>query len=246
MRYLIITLAMIVTPYLVKAQEGINFGAKYGYQNTWMLNKEDSDEGTELDYAKTFGSTYGLSMGYHFNETSGLKMDLLISKQGQKYDHYKDSSIAYQSERSVDYIKIPLYFSFNSDADNTVMFSAELGFYYSILNGSEVMVEDENVENPMKYSLRSQGISYKNSDSEDWEDVYSSSNFGGLIGFGVAFNIADHIRGFTKIRLEFAFNDAEEDQKAFDIQSNDTRRKDEITNQAVGGVQAGVRYFLSD
>jgi hypothetical protein len=115
------------------AQEGaISIGAVLLPQSTWLLNQDDSDAGPELDYEVTWGFAGGISASYNFNDQLGVGLDVLYSNQGQKYKGTQ-SGISYTAKATLNYLKLPLLFRFNSDPNSVVQFNAFLGPQFSFL-----------------------------------------------------------------------------------------------------------------
>src|SRR3982751_5751154 len=68
------------------AQKGFEIGIRYMVQNSYLFNKNDKNAGAELQRDNTWSYlSGGLALGYNFNGHTGLELDLLRSRQGQKY-----------------------------------------------------------------------------------------------------------------------------------------------------------------
>ena len=85
MKQLIVTIALSILSFNLVAQKGFEIGLAGQAQNTWIINDNDLSAGTTLDYKETFGSAYGIQIGYGFNERHGIRVGIFQSAQGQNY-----------------------------------------------------------------------------------------------------------------------------------------------------------------
>lgn len=99
------------------AQKGFEFGPTYHGQSTWMLNSDDTDTGQDLDYVKTFSTAYGIQMGYGFHARHGLRVGLLMSKQGQEYTTSSEFLELPNTKyfTKTEYLQIPVLYRYNGD-----------------------------------------------------------------------------------------------------------------------------------
>lgn len=167
----------------LSAQEGFRIGAKGIYQSTWLINQDDSDAGNELDYVPTYGAAFGLALGYNFSTGIGIELDVLYSKQGQKYDVFEVIEI----EQRLTYLKIPLLLSFNSDPDHMAMFIGRIGPQLCLLNGEELTT--------------SLGAATGRN--------YEKMDFGIAFNFGAAFKLAPKVQLTASVRADYGFLNAE-------------------------------------
>lgn len=142
------------------AQKGLQLGANFMYltssivnQNTWGLDKE-------YDYKFTTNMSYGLDVGYNFNDRIGVYTGFWMTNIGQSYtDDYRyepDNSFNTASwERNVQlkYNIIPIMLKF-SDVFKTVNFMGGIGVSYAMLSeAKQEWLKDggvfgEDYENP--------------------------------------------------------------------------------------------------
>jgi hypothetical protein len=101
------------------AQKGFEFGPSFQFQNTWLLNKIDNDEGAALDFEGTYNFAYGAQIGYGFHARHGLRTGIFVSQQGQKYttseEYLRLPSAKYYTE--TEYIQIPVLYRYNGSLE---------------------------------------------------------------------------------------------------------------------------------
>ncbi len=101
------------------AQKGFEFGPSFQFQNTWLLNKTDNDEGAALDFEGTYNFSYGVFAGYGFHPRHGLRAGIFVSQQGQKYttseEYLRLPSAKYYTES--EYIQIPVLYRYNGSLE---------------------------------------------------------------------------------------------------------------------------------
>ncbi len=172
------------------AQKGVHFGFKGMPQTTWMFNSHNSDN-ANYRFIKTWGHAYGPSIDYHFKETVGIAIDVLISTQGQKFSVCRtcDDEPFYLKMR---YVKLPLLLTFNTSADVPVMFVGQFGPQFGFLTKAEVRNDFDALIPTL-----------------DVKDEYKAVNIGWVLGFGIGFNLTDFLQLSLGMRFDFAFTDAE-------------------------------------
>lgn len=113
-------------------------GFNYTYNSTWIVNQNTYGQfgGKELAYKKTFGSSYGISLGYDFKRKIGFQTGYIInSGEGQKYSDVL-GGIQFDRHVSFTYSHIPLLLKLRgtlSDAENPIILSFSMGAQYNML-----------------------------------------------------------------------------------------------------------------
>ena len=104
-----------------KAQEGHYLSLSGIGQYTKLNNSDDFATRTEsLIPEDTYNPAFGVKYTYNYKANYGLQTGFFYSVQGQKYRGSLDDSlesINYKSEVTLNYIRIPLKFRFNSRLD---------------------------------------------------------------------------------------------------------------------------------
>lgn len=197
------------------AQEGLNLSVKGIGQTSWMLNADNSDVST-FDYKTTIVPAFGLGVGYGLTDRMGIGLDVLYSMQGQR----SEVAGAEFFQRN-DYLKIPLMFTYNTDPSRNTMFLAKVGPQLGLLTGSKL----------------------DNGDGEtlidDTKDSYVSTDFGAMLSLGASFRLTENLRLNTSLRGDYMFTNADNE----DAVGYPAGRA--ATNNATGGLEVGLTYFLN-
>lgn len=232
----------------VFAQKGLKLGIVALPQSTWMLNKTDMDvPQDQFKYKTTFGMAVGPSIGYHFGDGIGLKFNFIYSAEGQKYTNFNSEGTLVNHTRRLDYMKIPLFLSFNTGTEiHKVVFAADLGFQVNFLmraryfNDDQSYTPDEILYNP---NVRDYPSSYKQ---------YSLFNYGPVASLGMDIKLAYNIMGNVRLRGDYTLGDVENKNSAYKLYTSgipdDVRIYDEsrpITNNLTGGLMFGITYTFT-
>ena len=97
-------------------------------------------------------------------------MDVLYSLQGQRYEIY-----GVEIKQKINYVKIPVYFSYNGDASRTLSFIGKVGPQVSILADSKLVDKDGEDINP------------------DTKDRYNDVTFGAMAAAGAQFKLNNKV-----------------------------------------------------
>lgn len=198
------------------AQKGIYGGVQGGAQASAMYNQDDIDN-ISINHKATIGYTFGINGGYNFNKNMGVGTEVMYSMQGQRYEQNN-----MEFKKRVDYIKIPVLFSYNTNPSKTVMFTAKAGPQLGILMNSK-----------LKYDTKGTDASY------DTKGQYEKLTVGGTLGAGVRFNVAKNLYVDGGLRFDCAFTNAE-DKGAKGYKPGRAK-----TYNANAGVEVGIKYFLN-
>lgn len=207
----LMVLSLAVT-HSLNAQKGFSVSVKGTPQFSWMNNSDDNDNNS-LNNKSKFGANFGLGTQYNFTNNIGVGLDVLYSLQGRKYD-----LAGKEYDQKNEYIKIPLYFSYNTDPSKKIAFVGKLGPQLSILANSKL--DGENLT------------------KADTKDRYKDITFGGMANAGVQFAIASDIYLNTGIRYDYDFTNAEDDS----YRSYPAGRA-KTYNSSIG-LEVGLKYQL--
>ena len=120
----------------VNAQKGFNLSVKATPEFSFLLNKDDNDNNLYNSKA-TFNTNFGIGAGYNFTKNIGVAIDGLYSMQGQKYELSGE-----EYHQKVNYIKVPVYFIYNSNPAKFISFSGKIGPQVSFLTTSKLTNND--------------------------------------------------------------------------------------------------------
>ncbi len=149
----------------INAQKGFSVSMKAAPQFSFLQNKDDNNV-YNYDQRATFNAGFGLGAGYNFTKNLGVGADALYSLQGQRYT--LNNVKFYQKN---DYIKVPVYFSYNSDASKAVSFIGKVGPQVSFLTNSKL---DDNNGNKI---------------NGDTKNRYKDVTFGGMVSAGAQYKL---------------------------------------------------------
>jgi hypothetical protein len=201
--------------YKANAQQGFSLSVKGNPQFSFLQNKDDNNNSNYSTKA-TFNAGFGLGGEYGFNKHYGVGIDVLYSLQGQRYIL---NNIEYNQK--VNYIKVPVYFTYNSDASKPISFVGKIGPQVSFLT-------DANLSN-------------KNGDKVQInnKDRYNTVTFGGVAEAGAQYKIASQLYLTTLVRFDYDFTNAEDDTF-----SGYTPGRAKTYNSTIG-LEVGVKYMIN-
>jgi len=203
--------------------QNFEIGIRYNPEFTGLLNRNDMNAGSELMPTSNFvySGSFGAGVIFNFSRNYGLALDILFSREGQRFKGYLASSPSdaaayssvvrlqafqnnivivgdYVAKAELNYIKIPLTMSFSSDNSKPFFFTMLVGPQFNILKGVAQEVNHEDLE-------------YPNSNITPY-DLYKPITFDGILALGGAYNLSKHIVLSARIRLDYGFEDVENKQ----------------------------------
>lgn len=196
------------------AQKGFNVGIQATPQFSKMYNADDADN-KAIDYKATFGAAFGINGGYNFNKNMGVGVEAAYSIQGQRYELNGT-----EMTQRINYLKIPVLFTYNTNPTAKVMFTAKAGPQLGIKLTSKLNDADGNEL------------------VDDTNDNFEDLTWGATAGAGVRINLAKNLYAEGGIRLDGAFTNAENEDKP----EYDTDRAKTYNMNA--GLEFGLKYFI--
>jgi len=149
----------LLWPTTAKPQSGNYIKPYWMFQYTNIANAKDFyTTGQTLTYLSTYHQSLGL--GYVFNATDifGLETGFRYSTTGQKYkgsvdDDFNTQGVTdpkdFTSEVTLNYIHLPILFSFNSVLDDDYVYlTISGGFQFDLLQGARMQVDPAPVIKP--------------------------------------------------------------------------------------------------
>lgn len=174
------------------SQKGFHIGVIGGPQFSSQLNQQDFDNADVRYDGVPVRSAFGLTFNYHFTDKLGLGTQLVLSYEGFRYH-----DALFQYFRKVTYFKVPLLFHVNSSSAKLV------GGYFYIGPELNLLVAKD-------FSWAA-GTSLKKTNQTDYHDyanLHKSFTVGGVIGFGIVFNILKgRLQINAGVRLDGDFTD---------------------------------------
>ncbi len=193
------------------AQQGFSVSVKATPQFSFLQNSDDNDN-SAIEKKATFNSNFGIGAGYNFTDNIGIGLDVLYSLQGEKWE-----VSGLEVNQELEYVKMPFYFSYNTDASKPVSFFGKIGPQVSILTKAEFS-DDES------------------SGSVDNKDRFEDVTLGAMVNAGVQFKLSQNIFLQTGLHFDYDITNAEnEDYSGFISGRADT-------HNMTTGVQVGLKY----
>ena len=219
----IIKCISIVTLFFVGALKAdaqqIELGVRYNPEFTNLINKNDDNAGNKLELTSNFGYfSFGAGAIFNFNNNFGLAVDILFSREGQRFkgnftggpsDAATYSSIVntqvslnntiivgdYVAKAELNYIKLPIMLSLTSDNTKPLFFTLLVGPQFNFLEGVAQEVNHND-------------LVYPNSNIEPI-DSYKFFTINGVLAFGGAYNITPNMVLSARLRFDYGFDDVE-------------------------------------
>lgn len=175
------------------AQPGFQFGAKFIPTAAWFLNEDDAGTANSR-------SAYGLGINYHFNDGTGVGLDLIWSTEEQVIQRNGTEWVG-----ELSFFKLPLLLHFNSGSDDVVPFLGYVGIEYVQLREAHVTVNGVDMD----------GIALVDENGDPAgifasEEAYRSTNLGAVLGLGPGWNINEKLQLTAIVRTDYLFHDPEE------------------------------------
>jgi len=199
------------------AQKGFSVSVKTTPQFSFLENKDDNNNDNYKQKA-TFNVNFGIGGGYSFTNKLGVGADVLYSLQGQRYTLNNTGEFNQKNE----YIKVPVYFSYNTDPSKKVSFIGKLGPQVSFITNSKL---DDNDGNKV---------------IGDTKNRYKSTTFGAMASAGAQYKLQHNLYLSTAVRFDTDFTNAEDDTYSGYVAG---RAK---SYNMTAGVEVGLKYMLKN
>lgn len=196
------------------AQKGFSVSVKAAPQFSFLQNKDDRDNNS-IDKKATFNASFGAGAAYNFTDKLGIGTDVLYSMQGQRY-----KTNGFEVNQKVNYVKVPVYFSYTGNSSKTVSFTGKIGPQVSFLTGSKLT---DNNGNNIK---------------SDTKELYKNVTFGGMAAAGAQVKLDKKLYLTTMARFDYDFTNSEDHDESFYLAG---RAK---TYNMTAGLEVGLKYIL--
>lgn len=207
-----IALILLLSTNTSKAQQGYQIGVNVMPQLSFLLNSSDADNSL-LETSPGLTGSLGLGFGYNFSDNLGVGIDAIYSAEGQYYE-----AIGIKTFQRLDYFKIPLMISFNTNPNKKAMFLAKVGPQFNLLSSAKIL-DDEGDELVA-----------------DNKDQFSDFTIGGALFVGGSFSLTENLLLDAGLRGDIAFLNAEdEDAPQYPLNR-------EVTLPMTTALQIGLRY----
>lgn len=245
MKKIILSIALIAATTTLFAQKSFKVGLGGAFNSTWLINKNVSDAGDELDVAISWGGDFGLNTQFYFNENVGLSLGIMKSGHNQKYTGDIDNGVGgtytAESKLKLRYIDIPLMLRLGGNEKGAYF---EFGPQFSFLGKATQEFEVDGISAP----------------DYDAKDDYKSVTIGFVMGFGVDIKAGDSFTINTGLRLGYMGDCAKEYGSEPELSANEvggiaysSHFKDadsskefdyQATHRIFGGIFLGLVYTI--
>ena len=212
-------MVMLIIVLGVSQAQTVELGLRYNPEFTWLLNKNDNNAGSSLNLTSNFGYfSFGAGGIINFNNYLGVAIDLLFSREGQRFEgnftsgsfdvatyspvvrrqldlNNMESEGEYVAKAELNYIKIPIMISLTTDNTKQFFFTLQAGPQFNFL----VDVAQE---------VNHHDLDYPNSNINPI-DLYKSFTINGVLAVGSAYNLSSHLVLSAKLRVDYGFDDVE-------------------------------------
>ncbi len=170
----------------VRAQQGFYAGAQIGDRLSYMFNQTDADK-PGVDYKSNRGYAVGINAGYIFSKRMGIGTEITYSSTRQRY---MDSGVQYT--QNFQYLKVPVLFTYNSNPEKKIMFTAKAG---------------PQVGMRLNTSISKSTKSQLNGNTND---QYEKFTYGALVGAGIRVRLNSSLYLDAGIHLDGSITNAED------------------------------------
>jgi hypothetical protein len=225
------------------AQKGLQLGANFNYLSSSIVNQNVWGIGREYDYKISTNTSFGLDVGYNFNDRMGVYTGFWMTNLGQGYsDEYAvgeaEANSVWERDIKLKYNVIPLMLRF-SNSFNRVNFLGGIGVSFAFLNTAEQTwtqdgaVYTETFENPITEKEFIAGAT-------DVTDRFAGSDIFLNLELGARIFLIDELYLDASFFGGYGIKDINaEDWK---IENKDGEYKG--SHNAFGGIKVGIAYVL--
>ncbi|HUM52002.1 MAG TPA: outer membrane beta-barrel protein [Chitinophagales bacterium] len=190
--------------------QGFHIGAFISINNIWLSNKSFScsENVSSIKPKIDFGKSYGLNIGYDYNDHWGIELEAQYAEQGQKYSETSVSMNAIK-EINLNYLKFPLMVKYKQSFINnynskpivmSFLFGPQMGF----LLKKETLLNKQSIPCNQGYSKVETGLA-AGIDFDLYMMRYMYLTIGARTGFGTSFKKGVPVSYQLGITTQFNF-----------------------------------------
>ena len=237
------------------AQRGLKLGAFVGPQLGYHLNADDNTDlaGDAFQSAPVWGTTGGVSVGYHFSDIIGVKIQAQYSQQGTALNVTDTEGEVTRFTQQLDYFKVPLMVGFNTNPlQKKLVFAFFVGPQFTSLARALQVNDNPSADLVPDPTLITRPSTF---------DLYTSTVWGLATEVGVDIQLPPEPLAFSiRYRQDFSFTDIENKTQEqtfsrngelvtegfwqFFNGSNGSRRA--LTQALTSGLTFGITYTLGN
>ena len=230
-------LAMILAPALLMAQKQLYFGLAGTGLSSVITNQNNYGLPFEMDYKVTFGGAGNATIGFDFNKSVGLRLEIGVSKLGQNYkDNYKDT--VYTRNIKLNYLQLPLMFKFRTGGEIAKFYVMAGPQFNILLAASQQYLKQEVIFDeyyrPVDWS---EPILIG---KETITERYNALDIMGRVDFGTDIQLTGNLFLNAGLTLAYGFTDI----NASDYQIPDKDGNYNPSHNFYGGITFGINYLF--
>lgn len=248
-KYVLPLLALLPFFALGQNVKGPYLGATTQLQNTWIINDEQYEGVNYRHNFTTQWAPFGFVAGYKFNENHNVQVELIRSKQGEKFD-LVDRNGNKTGEKDIDlvYWNLPLLFKYTTAG--TTRFNFHFGPQVSFLQKGR---EENRFSNTAEYELKDRTFTipagtYLLASTQDKDQQqtgmgkFNQYDLGVLIGLGIELDVSRNAYLSANIRYAYNFVNIRKEE---DITSAYDPDRYTLRQNMVVGAQVGIHYLFN-
>lgn len=270
MKKLICLLSFVALVGTANAQKGVvdvtglHLGLQGGFNSVWILNQNNYGF-QELEYARKFGFSTGLALGYNFKNNLGIQVDINYATMGQDYfDISKDFSNIdangdnkpekVETYRYVDlsYVQVPLQFRYQSirTKKQMISFHAMAGPVLGFLSAADMYYEADTTYTGTLFLIPGDSIDYmvpeffQTAETETADAYFSGFDLGFTLDIGADIYLTKQLYLTPSAKFYYGLTDinsAPTRERRNDIETTEYTG---ASRNAFGGLSLGIHYLI--
>lgn len=230
------------------AQKGIELTAGYTPGLSFILNDNDFAVGKTLNYQATYGSQFGLTVGYNFTDNVGVATGLGFASINQSYiSDFDNTNKEDQNKyaRRLSYIRIPIMFRIGGDYTKGTSAYLRVGPHIDLLTSatgeSDIrVVGGVRAKNSINYR------DIKKPLSTEKADIFSNAVIGLTLEVGGRIRISDAMGVILAFHLESSLSNPEgKDARFFFANNGGINLERARAWNIMPGLNVSFQYVLS-
>ncbi len=244
------------------AQTGIVVGINgFGYKSN-LYNKYDLDatknKPNVLSYIRSYGTSFGLEVGYQLKNQIIISIEPQISKINQKYKgvaEFDNPLVNYWNSNlntSLKFIKIPITLTKLFGTSKIKLLSSVGLDYWKLNSYSETYSKTSPNHNANTFekiiknnSFEMTGSNFSSKGNATMSDyIYQKTIFGAHAGIGASYSLSNKFQIYTKINVEYTFGNIE-NKDSIDFKADNTQSY-WLNGKAALFAGSDIKYFAKE
>lgn len=227
------------------AQQGLEFTVGYTPGISFIMNDQDFAEGEELNFTATYGSQFGLTVGYNFSDFVGVAAGFGLASINQNYvTDYENVSEQNTFSRRLSYIRIPVLLRVGGDPTRGAGAYFRIGPHFDFLTSAMGEYNDNNgiIQGRTETNFRDQEKPF----SSEKYNIFEEMVIGVTVEIGGRIRISDVMGVLVAFHLESTLTNPEGEDARFFFPSDGTifePTRDRAWS-IMPGIHVGFQYVL--